>query len=1315
MPPIGVSKAAILGRAGLAGGGPYWVVTWGGASNDRGTAVAVDSDDNVIVTGNTESYGGGSQSGFVAKFDVEGVLQWDKSIDFNNGIENMKSVACNNFNEIWVAGDASLMTQTSGGIDYFFMIFNSDGTFTAAEVKQFGTAGDNQDQVNVAINSGDKGVIAAADGGGALPGAYTVLWYDTNPLVIREQVVELRIGVLGTSLGDVDIDDSQNAYVAFAAQDATYTNANTACLAKINSSGVVQWARQIYENAVENTWSKMKLAPSGDIFVYGTSGGNPVIAKYNNSGVRQAYKTFENVAPSGGGYTQFNVTDIAIDAQNNVYVTANQAEFAAFVSGYIIKFDSNLNIIWQRSFSADSSLEILGITIDSNGDMLVTGWINRILISNPTSFDGERMITWKLPSNGDGVGKFLGVFYQEWNMFTVADDTPTEQAYPGTDQTGTLLPGTETSTTVANITVDNEEFQTVESLPQRSGLQEFKVSPAGGITIAQSQLMDSGSLFVAFGASPDWGEKFGVIDNAGNLKWQRTLSAYRAYGFAVNGDKCYVATSGSDNFYMAEYDEDTGERLRYWTYQKAVNDDEYYDCYRLYANDGHLYVIQNQRNSPYKSLISKVSLATGLTVWQREVGPNFTGTTGSFANNQRSPHLAFDGTTPYLILTDVGANQPIYICRMDPTDGTFDWEYQINGLVGNTQDFGDIFVVNNVGINSNQKLFMNIGAVSVIEPSYIVVIDVSSPTTPVLDTDLEWTFPGPNPLPRNRIRDTNFDIGFKSNGDPIFSPVDTNWFEFDISGGVLGPLVSGGERYDLRSGDGIFNGNRYNESGLYAIHATGVEVIRKLITGGAYAAYRGISDFPTPTNSGLTLAVATAPTSDPLTQAFTLNGGTKIVNEAPGYADFRPVYPLAASDAWHLRTTNTGVDGNCSGLYTRNKIDFAAIFVKTLPNEAKIVKFNKDGTIDWATDVAGTTTQRYVGIFTDDNGNVFFGLRENSDDKIVCLNASDGSLKWARSTNGRLAGFVADPDGVHAYYAAATSNSVRTFVKINVNTGVVQWTRNVTAGTSTWAQNSVPMTIIENRGYLVHAAARGSGLYTYVYNLSDGADAPVTDPQRIWTAPFNQEWNAGGGDNSSVFGLGHYKGDRQSQFLHLAFQNTAEPGKVGILHLREFELFDTTGPLAYATTYASPGPFLNCDLNYDRNGNVIWTPITSTIAKGTFGQMMEMGRLGTNMSSSRSLNYNAYEDDDGFVYYAMDTGVIKLNGWPTDGSRIADFTSYTPVNGDQLNANISSAFDGDPSTSSVNTASAYTTTDASANLTVTTGASTANFTLDAGT
>ncbi|NMC05812.1 MAG: hypothetical protein GYA24_11400, partial [Candidatus Lokiarchaeota archaeon] len=60
-----------------ATGAQLWNVTWGGASDEQGSSVAVMADGSVIMTGETSSFGVGSYDAFLVKYNATGAQLWN--------------------------------------------------------------------------------------------------------------------------------------------------------------------------------------------------------------------------------------------------------------------------------------------------------------------------------------------------------------------------------------------------------------------------------------------------------------------------------------------------------------------------------------------------------------------------------------------------------------------------------------------------------------------------------------------------------------------------------------------------------------------------------------------------------------------------------------------------------------------------------------------------------------------------------------------------------------------------------------------------------------------------------------------------------------------------------------------------------------------------------------------------------------------------------------------------------------------------------------------------------------------------------------
>lgn len=136
-----------------------WCTYYGGGVGDEGASVHIYNNSEIYLCGNTSSlnggsiatigshqyaYGGGSNDGFLAKFDYNGVRQWGTYYGGNLG-DDAASVFCNALGDVYITGGTGSGTGTviatigsyqpifGGGFDSYIAMFNSNG------VRQWGT------------------------------------------------------------------------------------------------------------------------------------------------------------------------------------------------------------------------------------------------------------------------------------------------------------------------------------------------------------------------------------------------------------------------------------------------------------------------------------------------------------------------------------------------------------------------------------------------------------------------------------------------------------------------------------------------------------------------------------------------------------------------------------------------------------------------------------------------------------------------------------------------------------------------------------------------------------------------------------------------------------------------------------------------------------------------------------------------------------------------------------------------------------------------------------------------------------------------
>jgi len=148
-------------------------------------------------------------------------------------------------------------------------------------------------------------------------------------------------------------------------------------IAKYNSSGTLQWQRSL--GAVSNAEEGWAIAidPSENVYITGYAdvagqANNVIIAKYNTSGTIQWQKQLAGV----GTKNEYG-TSIAVDSASNVYVSAYSNAGGATYDILTFKLDSFGNMSWQRSLGGTGGTGTdfgIGIALDSASNVYVTGF-----------------------------------------------------------------------------------------------------------------------------------------------------------------------------------------------------------------------------------------------------------------------------------------------------------------------------------------------------------------------------------------------------------------------------------------------------------------------------------------------------------------------------------------------------------------------------------------------------------------------------------------------------------------------------------------------------------------------------------------------------------------------------------------------------------------------------------------------------------------------------------------------------------------------------------------------------------------------------
>jgi len=224
-------------------GALQWDRTLGGTGSDIGNAVAIDSADNIIVTGQTYSDGAGGADVLIAKYNSAGALQWDRTLG-GTGIELGNAVAIDSADNIIVTGQTT--SDGAGSFDLLIAKYNSAGALQWDRTLG-GTGGDYGNAV--AIDSANNIIVVGyttSDGAGG--NDFLIAKYNSAGALQWDRT----LGGTGGDYGNAVAIDSANNIIVVGYTTSDGAGGNDFLIAKLppDGSGTGTYGSFTYEAAV---------------------------------------------------------------------------------------------------------------------------------------------------------------------------------------------------------------------------------------------------------------------------------------------------------------------------------------------------------------------------------------------------------------------------------------------------------------------------------------------------------------------------------------------------------------------------------------------------------------------------------------------------------------------------------------------------------------------------------------------------------------------------------------------------------------------------------------------------------------------------------------------------------------------------------------------------------------------------------------------------------------------------------------------------------------------------------------------------------
>ena len=235
-----------------------WQRSLGGSSSDFATGVAVDSSDNVYVVGDTGSAGAGSDDLLLAKYNSGGTIQWQRVLGTSSEEEG-HSLAIDSSDNVYVTG-----YFYSGGYKSMIAKYNSAGT-----IQWQRTLGGNSNLrlYSIAVDSSSNVYVSGNANGGAGGTDLFIAKYNSAGTIQWQKYLG---GSGSDFAAGVAIDSSNNVYVTGQTNSTGTQYVDGVLIAKYNSAGTIQWQRVLGgTGSSDERGFAIAIDPSDNIYVTG--------------------------------------------------------------------------------------------------------------------------------------------------------------------------------------------------------------------------------------------------------------------------------------------------------------------------------------------------------------------------------------------------------------------------------------------------------------------------------------------------------------------------------------------------------------------------------------------------------------------------------------------------------------------------------------------------------------------------------------------------------------------------------------------------------------------------------------------------------------------------------------------------------------------------------------------------------------------------------------------------------------------------------------------------------------------------------------
>lgn len=413
--------------AGLDTNGAWkWAIGAGGSRSDLAYDVTLDQSGSTYVAGffqGTTAFGTltltakGSVDAFVGKINSSG--RWSQ-VQSYGGTESShgRAIAIDSSENMYLTGYlsgslafGSLTLTSKGDWDMFVAKFDKTGA-TSQAISAGGKSSDTENSYGIATDKNGASYIVGSFQGEATFGSTTLTAIkDSQDMFVAKidkdgkWLWAKQAGSEGTDRGyGVFVDSSGNAYVTgyfeqsatFGSTTLTSKGSRDGFVARLDNTGSWLWVKQLGSSSSDYGYS-VAADSSGNTYLTGsfyssTNFGTTTLSSKGNNDIFVAQLDSKGnwvwVVQAGGSNTDTG-RSIALDSSGNAYITGDIAGAVTFGtltlsanSGrrgrgdlFVAKLDNKGNWLWAKHTGSSSYSDVgTGIAVDGKGNAYLTGY-----------------------------------------------------------------------------------------------------------------------------------------------------------------------------------------------------------------------------------------------------------------------------------------------------------------------------------------------------------------------------------------------------------------------------------------------------------------------------------------------------------------------------------------------------------------------------------------------------------------------------------------------------------------------------------------------------------------------------------------------------------------------------------------------------------------------------------------------------------------------------------------------------------------------------------------------------------------------------